>query len=153
MVYNILYLIFKYNDVTLAKKLDADYGLNEKVKTMVEFASKDTDMVRMQRANTEKVLSNLPKRTDLVKRFIYNGIALLLSVALLITGLLIPTKIKINTTDPTFSLSSWQKKALNNLIEEVSVSEMQTDVKDLGEETHLSCDDHGGHETKQRCHQ
>ncbi len=131
IVTSVAYIIFKYSDFSLAKKLDNDYGLNEKVKTMVEFITSDTDMILMQRANTEKVLSNLPKRTDFVKRFMYNGIALILSIAILITGLLVPAKIKNPTFTPTFSLSSWQKKALTNLIEEVSISKMQTDVKEL----------------------
>ncbi|MDE7168226.1 MAG: hypothetical protein K2O28_05185 [Clostridia bacterium] len=57
-----LFFVFRPTDVKSAKRIDKEYGLNEKVQTMVEFADQEGDILVLQREATGEILNNLPKR-------------------------------------------------------------------------------------------
>ncbi len=122
----ICYLVNRDTDKSLAKRIDTEYALGEKVQTMVAFEGDSGDVVTLQRMDTEERLSAMPKKKLPERRFwVYIASAVLASL-MLVTTLIIPTK---TVEPPHYELSEWQATALAELIEMVESSDMQEDVK------------------------
>ena len=120
------------SDKRLAGYLDTQFSLREKVLTMIEFEGDDNPMVKLQREQTEQILSTLPYKKPFYKRFLVTLIALVLGVGLLISGIAIPKKQPAESYVPDlpFEISAWQMGALGALIDEVRYSEIEENVKD-----------------------
>ena len=116
----ILFLI--PTDKRLAKKLDENLALNEKVQTMIEFAGDDSSMAAIQRADTEKRLISVPFNTFNLKKWWAYVIAVVLSCAVFCTAFFIPGKEEAPVVPPTeevFVPTDFQLKQLELLIEYV----------------------------------
>lgn len=112
------FLILCPNDKKTAKYLDTEYGLNEKIRTMVEYDGKDGAMLDMQRLDAEEKLAQLPKRKPKFSRLWQYGVMGALGVALITTSLVLP-----QTTEPVdgdkedpFVFTDRQKQAMQQLI-------------------------------------
>lgn len=123
------FLLTRPTDKSLAKKLDNEYGLKEKVQTMVEFASQDSAVLSLQREDTEQTLRNLPKKKiSFAKIWQYIVIAVV-GIALFVTGIVVPSYYEPPVVDDDFVLNEWDEKALQQLIDDVSASALEDKVK------------------------
>lgn len=122
------YLLLRVDDIKLAKKLDGEYALNQKVQTMVEFAAEDGAMATLQREQTDEALTAAaaarPSARSLLKYLFIPVIAAGIACA----GIFAPVK-KTTVYVPPFTLSGAQEAALTNLISDVDGSELGEGVK------------------------
>ncbi|MBE6618869.1 MAG: hypothetical protein E7626_03670 [Ruminococcaceae bacterium] len=125
---SLLFILLRPSDRRVAKKLDGELDLNEKVQTMIAFQNESGDVIEMQRRDTERILDELPAKELKGKRLWIHLIMPVLAAAMLVTALLFPTYKEVPPTldsDPAFELSAWQEQALKDLIEEVKKSDME----------------------------
>ena len=127
----IAFLLMRKKETALAQSLDEKYALREKVATMVAFQTEDSDMVRLQREQTESVLQSLPVKQPIVKRFGVCALIFVLTCAIMVTGIVIPAKTtEVPPTPETpFEISQWQLGALELLIEEVRYADVDENMK------------------------
>ena len=125
-----LYLLLRVSDKALARKLDEKFSLNERVQTMVEHSNEDTEMILLQREDTESVLSKINVRDFKAQRLWIYIVALVLGVCMLVTAFIVPNKRGMsNDEDLPFALSDMQRAGLNELISYVEKSEMEEEYK------------------------
>lgn len=122
-----LFLLFhRIRARSLAKRMDRDFSLQEKVQTMVAFSEREGEMIRIQREDTLQKLSGIPLKR---LRFTRVGVYLLLpilSAALLVTAVACPTK-RVEEDppyeEPPREVTQWEWQALDELIVYVVESE------------------------------
>lgn len=127
-------LIQRKSDVKLAKMLDENLSLNEKVQTMVAFKDKSDAISVMQREDTESRLKSIPANKIKFSRVWQCVTACALCVALLVTATVIPTKTADGENNPPegdYEMTKWQITALNDLIEYVENSQMADQPKQI----------------------
>ena len=112
----------------LARRLDRSLALGEKVQTMVAFRGQEGAMLAMQRADTDRILQETPRRR--VKGTCTWLFALLPLVAVLCTvgTILVPAKeppAPAPVVEKTWHLEAWEEQALKDLIREVQESDME----------------------------
>lgn len=125
LMFGITYLILKPNKVKIAKRIDEELNLNQKVQTMVEYETKDNFMVSLQRENTLNILSNIPVKNLGMKFGIVLFLILGLSFVSCITSFAIPAYKEpevVIPDDPTYEADDWTIKALQALIEYIEDS-------------------------------
>ena len=135
LAFGVCFLLFYRGERALARKLDEELGLPEKVQTAVAFQGETGVMVELQRADTEKVLSQTHWKKPFLKRFWTCMVAVSLAIIMMITAVIVPTKKqKENVTPPPmlqgFALSQWQLNALTELKNDVSSSKMDAGAKE-----------------------
>ncbi len=120
-------------DRRLARRLDRSLSLGEKVQTMVAFRDDTGDMAALQRMDTERILSETPKRrVKGTATWLFIGLPIL-AVLCMVGTVLVPAKepeAPPPVVDNNFYLSPWQEQALLDLIEEVRTSEMQEEPRE-----------------------
>lgn len=145
VTFGLLFLILKPNDVKVAKRLDKELKLNEKVQTMIEYKDKDELMISVQREDTLNILSKTSIKNISMKFGIIFFIIIILSMSLTVTSLVIPgyeepehvhefidgvcSCGKIEEVEPDYNLDNWTVKAILELIEEVKKSSMNDELK------------------------
>lgn len=145
VTFGLLFLILKPNDVKVAKRLDKELKLNEKVQTMIEYKDKDELMISVQREDTLNILSKTSIKNISMKFGILFFIIIILSMSLTVTSLVIPgyeepehvhefidgvcSCGKIEEVEPDYNLDNWTVKAILELIEEVKKSSMNDELK------------------------
>lgn len=130
MAFGITFLLTHHNDKSLSKHLDSEYGLKEKVQTMVEFSNQEGDMLQIQREDAEQRLQNLPKlKLSFAKIWQYVLVAVL-GVTFILTGALVPSRYIPPTVSDggDYVLSEWDSKVLDQLISEVKASDLAQEV-------------------------
>ena len=145
VAFGLLFLILKPNDVKVAKRLDKELKLNEKVQTMIEYKDKDELMISVQREDTLNILSRTSIKNISMKFGILFFIIIILSMSLTVTSLVIPgyeepehvhefidgvcSCGEIEEVIPDYNLDNWTVKAIIELIEEVRKSSMNNGLK------------------------
>ena len=145
VTFGLLFLILKPNDVKVAKRLDKELKLNEKVQTMIEYKDKDELMISVQREDTLNILSKTSIKNISMKFGIIFFIIIILSMSLTVTSLVIPgyeepehvhefidgvcSCGKLEEVEPDYNLDNWTVKAILELIEEVKKSSMNDELK------------------------
>lgn len=114
----------RVDDASLAKKIDKELELEQKAQTMVEFAREDSDMLSLQREDTENKLSAYPTGSIKYSSILKNLITPLLAALMLTSALLVPLKTAAAEVDPPFKMSAWQEARLGELITYVNNSAM-----------------------------
>jgi hypothetical protein len=112
----------------VAKRIDRHLSLGEKVQTMVAFSKDPSEMAALQRADTERILSETPKRR--VKGACTWLFVLLPVIACMALGgtVLVPAKeppAPLPVIESNFYMTPWQEQALKDLIEKVKTSDME----------------------------
>ena len=112
----------------VAKRIDRHLSLGEKVQTMVAFSKDPGEMAALQRADTERILSETPRRR--VKGVCTWFFILLPAVACMAFGgtVLVPAKeppAPPPVIESNFYMTPWQEQALKDLIEKVKTSDME----------------------------
>ncbi|MGN0812286.1 MAG: hypothetical protein ACI4MQ_02100 [Candidatus Coproplasma sp.] len=122
------YFLLRPNDRKLAAKLDKQYSLNQKVQTMVEFAGAEGAMVTLQREQTNEALAVAAKARPDFKGLIKFVFIPVMAVAIACVSIIIPAK-KTTVVQPGFTLTDVQRKAVDNLIEDVNSSKLSQGLK------------------------
>lgn len=126
-----IYILFTLpRDRRLARRLDSVLSLDERVETMVEFDGDTREMVELQRRDADGRLEGLTLAGIRIKPLLGYVIAAAVSVALLISAVLIPTREAPPPDDPDYNIDSWQETSLKNLIAYVRDSAMVDSAKD-----------------------
>ncbi len=132
LVTALMLLITLPTDKRLAKRLDKRLDMHEKVQTMI-FFRKDTesDMVALQRENTQQILVNTPSKKARNRLAILYAILPVLACACLVVTILIPQATAAQPSGPSTSwqLNNFDEGKLRTLINYVMSSEMQTEPK------------------------
>ena len=129
----VVLLILLPTNRRVARFLDTRLGLGEKVQTMLAFRQDEGDMASIQRADTDRILCETPRKK--VKRACTWLFVLIPSVAVLCMAgtLLVPAgepAAPPSAPDPTFSMTPWQEQSLKDLIEQVKTSDMEASPKE-----------------------
>ena len=128
----VAFLILRPSHRKIAQKLDRDLNLGEKVQTMLAFEHEDSDMLTIQREDTDQRLREAPKKAVRNRHPWVHAFAPVLACACLTVAIMTPVKAAEpipEEPEPPFELSSWQEAALAELIEEVKKSDMETAPK------------------------
>ena len=136
------FFLFRPDDKKLAKRLDNEYGLGEKVQTALAFANESGAVVEMQRLDTEARLASLPKNRFSVAKALSKTWQLILigvlAVAIAVTAFLIPatyvqggenTGDSGEQQDAPFQLTNEILDGLDGLIADVKASELEDNLK------------------------
>lgn len=122
------YFVLKPDDVKIAKKLDKDFSLNQKVQAMVENSAATDAMSQLQREQADEALGEVAKKRVDLKWLLKFAFVPVLAIAMLFVGIFVPAR-KGAEKDPVVNLTSAQSAALSNLITEVKGSSLQEDTK------------------------
>lgn len=126
------FLVLRPSQRKIARKLDSDLALGEKVQTMLAFEHEENDMLTLQREDADRRLREAPKGAVRTRHAWVHAFAPVLACALLTVAIVTPVKAvepEPPEPEPPFELSSWQETALAQLIEEVKASEMESAPK------------------------
>lgn len=132
--FGILFLIFFPRSLKVAKRLDKDLNLNQKVQTMVEFEKDESPMIKLQREDTLNILSNISIKKLAMKfsvfMFVLVGFAAVLGVTVVAVENYEKTPVVTPEPEkPKYNLDNWTVRALLDLIEVVEKSNVQNDLK------------------------
>lgn len=131
----ITFLIFKPTNKKVAKAIDNDYTLKERVQTSLVFSRENGAVVQLQRDDANEKIANLPKtgiRFSKVWQYFLIGV---LSVALIVTALFIPAKtVEGETPDPgidnpTSEITEYTIVGVREIIENVKLSNLDEETK------------------------
>lgn len=120
------YFIAMPSDRKIAKKLDRDFALGEKVQTMVEFSTVEepSKMVLLQREQTDEALGAVAKKRINVKGLLKFAFIPVLAAAMFLGGVLTPMAKNSDPgeVDPPYDITVTQRTALLSLIADVEGS-------------------------------
>jgi len=138
LVASVSYVLFRKKDKEVANRIDEKYAFNDRAKTMIEHQGEDSDMVRLQREDTQERLKSLSLGKYSWKGLWVCLLAFALSVAMLFTGIFIPKQynednVVDDTTPPPptieFEITQDQKIKLEMLIKKVEGSKAEDAVR------------------------
>ncbi len=125
LVFALVYFVFKPNDKKIAKILDNQFNLQEKVQTMIEFKDSDSFIVNLQREDCENKLKNISLKDLKFKLPIFLMVAAFLGVTTTVVASAVPTKIVDTDTDDVIIPTSELIKKLEEL--KINVNKYETD--------------------------
>lgn len=120
--FGILFFIYRPSDKKVARRLDDEFLLDERVLTMLELTDSDSPIAELQREDTERLLSSIPTNSLKFGRIWALIVAMAISVTLLLTGLVIPAVAAPSPEDELVDdyEKNWRIASLKSLIERVS---------------------------------
>ena len=127
------FYLFKPNESKIARRIDRELKLNEKVMTMVEYQNEDGFMLDIQRDDANNRLKDLPtKSLRLHFSFLY-PVILIIALAISITSIALPVgaieKPKEEEEDKDYDEDSYTIQRLKELIEYVKESNCNKEYK------------------------
>lgn len=125
----LFFLILRPDDKRIAKKLDKDFALNQKVQTMVEFAGVEGDLPALQREQTDEALGEVAQKRIDLKWLLKFAAVPVIAAAMLFAGIFVPAKKSAGPVDPGYTITDLHETALKNLISDVEGSSMATGLK------------------------
>ena len=129
--FGLCWLVCRPTEKKVAKKLDKDLRFGEKAQTMVEFQASQEDMARLQRTDADARLAVTPTKAVKTGRLWKNFFCPVIAFAMLLTAILVPMKVIEPTgeEDPPYSFSDFDRTRLEELIENVKASDMESAPK------------------------
>ena len=129
----VVLLILLPRDKRIARLLDRQLGLGEKVQTMLAFRRDEGDMASIQRADTDRILCETPpKKVKGACTWLF-AVVPVVACFCLVGTVLVPAKEPPSpppVIDNNFSITPWQEQALQDLIEKVKASGMEAEPKE-----------------------
>ncbi|MDE6597309.1 MAG: hypothetical protein K2K60_01555 [Clostridia bacterium] len=123
------YLFSHPSDMKVARKLDEEYGLDEKIQTMVIYKDKEDFIYRLQREDASEKLAVLPKRKISFRQVWQYVVILILAIAIFIPALAIrKNSVPANGND-LVELSATECELVEQLIGDINESELSDGVK------------------------
>lgn len=135
LLFGLLYFIIKPSDKKIAKRLDKELDLKEKVQTMYEYKDERGIIVDIQRENTNEILKNTPLKNLVIKFGVVLIAVIVISLSLCVTAIAYPTQENNPITEPTkepektWESDDWTIQALIELIEYVKESDIDNNLK------------------------
>ena len=135
ILFAILFLVFRPKNMKVAKRIDNQFNLNEKVQTMLAFKDENGDIYQLQRDDARDKLSKISIKNLKMKFNFIHYIIPILALVLCITSIAIPAKANddINDDEPPVLYDDeeveWYIVKINNLINYVNDSDIQTELK------------------------
>ena len=135
VLFGLLFLILFPRKLKVAKRIDKQLDLKQKVQTMVEYENVDNPMTNYQREDTLKILSNISLKKFAMKFSVFFFVLVSIALALGVTTIVVAS---IEDTpdgppiieQPSYDLDNWTVRALLDLIEVVETSNINKDLKD-----------------------
>ena len=124
IVIAIVFLVAFPTEKRVAKRLDDQLSLNEKVQTMLAFEGEGGDMLALQRADANVSLSAISVSELKIKKIWIYITALAVAAAILLAGFLVPNIWKKNQ-NPPYRLTEYQEAGVLELIRYVDASGME----------------------------
>lgn len=124
----IAFLILNPSELKIAKKLDSDLDLGEKVQTMLAFRDKEGDILTLQREDTNQRLMNADARAVRYRHPWRHFIAPIAAAFIMTVAVMTPVKavtLSPVPEEPDFEMNNVQETELMDLIEYVKNSEME----------------------------
>ena len=151
IVTGIAFAIFAPTDKRVAKKLDVEYGLKERVRTALAYQGNDGDVYQLQREDTAATLNALKLHKPTFKQIWVYALAALLAVAMITVALLVPAKVitapPVDPPEPPepsweelpFNVSEAQLERLGEVVQHVNGYALDEQLKEkiVGELTTL----------------
>ena len=127
-----LYFLLWRSDKAVAARLDREFGLQERVGTMLQYREYSTPMHELQRADANAALAALPLRGMGVKTVWIYVTSALLAVLVFISSFVFKPKevVPPPPEEIPFSLSAMQEAALIEATERVRASEMRSPYRE-----------------------
>ncbi|MCQ2798607.1 MAG: hypothetical protein MJ220_01875 [Bacilli bacterium] len=133
-VFSAIFFPLKPSDLKVAKRLDEELGLNEKMQTMVIFKDSDAPVMQLQREDAVSVLSTKPTKSVKFRFSLVVLAAFIVTGAVFTTSHVVPvidhTVQHQTPTDPPYILDSWTEQAIMDLIKYINSSEAQPPAKE-----------------------
>lgn len=128
----IAFLLLHASDKALAKRLDEEFGLKEKVQTALAYQGETEAIYALQRNDANEALAAIPKERLSFKRLWAYILAVCIGLGGLITGLCVSKQEEIIPPQPeeTFTITDIQAAAMEELILYVESSQMQSPYKE-----------------------
>ena len=116
-----LFFILRPSDKKVAKRLDDEFSLDERVTTMLELREVGGPMAELQREDTEARLAEIPTRNYRTKRVWAMIVAAALSVVIAVTSFIVPV---VAAPEPPEEIidefdKDWRIASLRDLIKRV----------------------------------
>lgn len=124
----IVFALCRTTNEKLAKELDAQFGLREKVQTMVEYQNGGGMIVDLQRQDTEQTLSQIPTAKFKTKHVWAYIVAFCVGGATLIPGFIVKAPHEEEPVIP-FQISAVQIAGITELVTYVGASSMEDPYK------------------------
>lgn len=122
----------------VARKIDKGLSLNEKAQTLVAFKDESGTIIEMQRESTQAALAGASLGKILGRKFLWNLIAPVITIAMIVLVIVIPPKEIIDEpdglppiVDPEFDATKIQIQELEDLIKYVKDSNMENEPREL----------------------
>ena len=127
-----VYFLLYTSDKTLAKRLDRQYRLNEKVQTMLAYKDKEGIMYELQREDADASLAAVPKKSISFKRLWIYILCFMIGAAVFTASFVLspeetPPPV---VPDEPFAITELQIAALEELIKHVETSEMASPYRE-----------------------
>lgn len=113
----LMFLKLRPTDKSLAKSLDREYDLHEKVQTSFEYRDREGAVLQLQREDADHALNNLPKRKPKIKTLVIYAIVCVLALSISITSIALPTKAEDATEN--IEIKRYELVRISNLIDTV----------------------------------
>lgn len=123
-----VYFIMRPTDKSVARALDREYNLGEKVQTMVACMETEGGIYTLQREDAERRLSEVKIKKPTFASIWQYVLVGVLAVALFITSVIIPSRFVPSNADPDYEMSKAQSVFLRQLINDVKNSDLNEDV-------------------------
>lgn len=135
IVFGLLFLIMFPKDVKVAKRLDKELILNQKVQTMIEFEKEESEISKLQREDTLNILSNISIKKFGMKFGVFFFVLIGFACAVGVTCIAVeafekPPVVEPGPDEPPYDLDNWTVRALLDLIEVVEKSSIEQELKD-----------------------
>lgn len=123
----LLFYFLRPTDKFIARKLDDDNSLNEKVQTMLYLSGETGDIVSLQREDAENRLKEVKFKAPSLKRILIFAASAVCSLAVFFTAVFVKDNYK---NKDKYNLTDIQAVQLSQLIEDVKRSALVKDDKD-----------------------
>ena len=127
-----LFILVRLDDASLARMLDSELSLKERLETMHQYKNEGSALHTLQREDAEAALSAVPTSRLRFKRFWLYALIFFIGAAMLTVSFFFKKEDEPPAIIPeaVFEFSSFQEKALLDLALEVEASDMQSPYKE-----------------------
>ncbi len=141
----IAFLFLRTDDKKIAKRLDSELNLNERVQTALTYGGQSGAMFDMQKADTSAVLGVIPLKSLAFKNIILSVLCCCISVSCIVVVPVVATTVppvlaaqeEQPPVDPPRPITDWEWSALDELINHVKESKKADSFTKSGMISHL----------------
>ena len=129
VISTILYFVFMPSDVRLAKRLDSCYTLDEKVSTMIELRSDESEFATLQREDANERLGNQPIKMIKSKQLVAGLLVFFISLGCIAGAWMLPIRADSGETPIDEFDKQWLLTAIGELITIVENAYVNDDLR------------------------